>query len=186
MTFRHRNNSSEQHLRGRVNNVLLWPFVLSWSRPLAWVFRITKHIRLRKTKEKQTCVCYTDNIHYRIELWELIMTTEESLIAIKHCSLASPILIHRLLRTSLTVSTPCTIHPNCLTDCLPASLTLWILTAAYRFCLVKRLWISWFLRLRVQKFMITITIKRIGFIKCLIVLLVRNSGLILCNTSCTI
>ena len=47
---------------------------------------------------------------------------------------------------------------------LSASLTLWILTAGYRFCFGERLWISWFPRLRFcersrnLKLTITITI----------------------------
>ena len=45
-------------------------------------------------------------------------------------------------RTSLPVSTPNTIHHSRLTVCLPDSLDL------DHFVLVKRLWISWFPRLR--------------------------------------
>ena len=63
----------------------------------------------------------------------------------KHCSLANPILIHCFPHTSLPVSTPSTIHHSRLTVCLPAWLSgSWPLPID--FVLVKRLWISWFLR----------------------------------------
>src|SRR6218665_2053559 len=42
----------------------------------------------------------------------------------KHCSSTNPILIYRLPRTSLPVSTPNTIHHSCLTVCLSDSLDL--------------------------------------------------------------
>jgi len=48
----------------------------------------------------------------------------------KHYSLANPILVHPFPCTSLPVSTPNTIDHSRLS----ASLTLWILTAAYRLC----------------------------------------------------
>ena len=47
-------------------------------------------------------------------------------------------------RTALLVSTPNTIYRSRLTACL----ILWILTPAYWFVLVKRLFINWFPRLR--------------------------------------
>src|SRR6218665_3846204 len=43
---------------------------------------------------------------------------------VKHCSSTNPILIHRLLPTSLPVSTPNTIHHSRLTVCLSLSVCL--------------------------------------------------------------
>ena len=56
----------------------------------------------------------------------------------KHFSLANPILLHPLPHTSLPISTPNTI-------------AIWLsgsLSTAYRFVLVKLVWISWFPQLR--------------------------------------
>ena len=131
-------------------------------------------ISVEQTPASITTTIY-ERIHIRTYTYEL---TKISPLAIpqfftpnwKHCSSKNPVLIHPLLPPSLPVSIPNTIHLGRLYVCLPNSLDLWPLT--YRL-LDKRLWISWFPRLRScergrnLEFTITLTIRifTIGYFK---------------------
>ena len=120
---------------------------------------LTNHLRQRNHPHWTSfLVRYNNNIIIIIvNFWPILrahsnlspchLLTALSLQNWKHCSLANAILIRRLPYTILPVSTSCTIHHSRLTVCLPAWLSgSWPLPIDC--VLVKRLWISWYLRLR--------------------------------------